>query len=116
MVEIIQQKIPCPNCKNQIDSNVFYCPICGKKVKEKSVGTGFWPMAGLFALCIVLPPLNIPLSFRYIRSTDPRVKTLGWVSIGIMVLSLIIITLATINIVNEVNRQVEEQMQMYLGF
>ena len=109
-------KIPCPNCHNPIEKAVFYCPICGKKVKEKPVSTGFWPVFGLFTLSVLLPPLNIPLSFKYLRSTDPKAKTFGWVSIALMTSALIIITIWSIKIVNEVNRQVEVEMAKYLGF
>ena len=108
--------IPCPNCKNQIDPNVFYCPICGKKIKEPPVSTGFWPILGLFLFCILLPPLNIPLSFKYLRAADTKAKTLGWISLFVMAAALAVITVITINVVNEVNRQVEVEMGKYLGF
>jgi hypothetical protein len=116
MQENSEIKIPCPNCRNPIDGMVFYCPICGKKIKEPPVGTGFWSLLGLFAISILLPPLNIPLSFKYIRAVDPKAKMSGWVSIGLMVVSLIIVTILTINTINEVNRQVEVEMAKYLGF
>jgi hypothetical protein len=116
MEENSEVKIPCPNCKNPVDKLVFYCPICGKKIREKPVGTGFWPILGLVALSMLLPPLNLPLSIKYIRAAEPKAKQMGWISLVLMAVSLTIMIWWSVRWAQEVNRQVELEMSKYLGF
>ena len=112
----MDNQLLCPNCKNQVDKVAFYCPTCGKKVKEKPAGMGVWNILGLFTLSALLPPLNIGLSIKYIKDPNQKAKIVGWISIGIMILVLILATLWSIKIVNDINRQVEAEMGKYLGF
>jgi len=116
MEETATTQATCPYCKNPTEITMFFCPSCGKKLKEKPPGTGFWPQAGLYAMAVMLPPFNIPLSFKYIKSTDSKAKAIGFVSLVLMGISLTVVTILTINTVNEVNRQVEAGMGQYLGF
>jgi len=111
--------VDCPFCNNKIDPKVFYCPICGKKVREKPVSTGFWPVVLLFALCLFLPPLNIGLTIRYMKSGDPKAKKIGTISLVVMIVVLIAAGISTYYftkyISDQVNTQVTQQLKMIQG-
>jgi hypothetical protein len=115
MIEV-GNELFCQNCKNSYDPLWFFCPTCGKKIKEKPAGMGVWNILGLFTLSALLPPLNIGLSIKYIKDPNQKAKMWGWISIGVMILALVLATLWSIKTVNDINRQVETEMGKYLGF
>jgi len=114
--EVKMVLIECPECKNKIDEKVFYCPICGKKIKEKPVAMDFWHLAWLFGLSALLPPLNLGLTMKYIKSPDTRVKQIGWASLLVMIIAILIGFWIAARWAQKVNNQVNEEMDKLLGF
>ena len=108
--------VECPECKNKIDEKVFYCPICGKKIKEKPAAMDFWHLAWLFGLSALLPPLNLGLSMKYIKSPDPNAKKMGWLSLGVMTVAILVGFAWAIKWAQNFNKQVSSEMDKYLGF
>jgi hypothetical protein len=108
--------IPCPYCKNQIDEAVFYCPVCGKKIKSPPVSTAFWPVAGLYTLSLLLPPFGIGLTIRYLKSPDPKAKKIGIISLIMTSFALVFVFWLTYYYTQKISQQVDREMQQYLGF
>jgi hypothetical protein len=106
--------IDCPVCKNKIDEKVFYCPICGKKIKDKPVAMDFWHLVWLFTLCTLLPPLNLGLTMKYIKSTDTSAKKIGWISLSVMTLAILIGFWFAARWAQNLNDQVNKEMSKYL--
>ena len=105
--------IPCPFCSVQIDPVAYYCPNCGKKVREKPLSTSWSTQALLYLLSLFLPPLNLILAVRYLKSPDPKVKKIGIISLILMVLGIIIAVWYAIGLVRSVNQQVNQQLKQY---
>ncbi len=80
------------------------------------MSTDFWPVATLFALAIFLPPFNLSRSLKYIKSPDEKAQQIGWISIIVMVLTIVLFTWWSIRWAQEVNRQVSLEMDRMLGF
>lgn len=113
-------QVECPFCGNKIDAKAFYCPVCGKKVREKPVSTNFWPVFLLFALTVLLPPLNIGLTIKYMKSSDPKAKRIGLISLVTMIVVLVIAIASTFFVTryvsSQVNDQINQQLKMYQGY
>jgi hypothetical protein len=111
-------KIACPFCKAQIDPTAYFCPDCGKKVREKPLSTGFGSQALLYLASIFLPPFNLPWTWRYLHSDDPTGKKIGWISVILMVISLLIVIWLSYAFAQSLTKQIAEQMKIYqnLGF
>lgn len=116
--KVMEDVVKCRSCKNDVDKLWFYCPTCGKKLREKPPGTSFWSVLGLFLLSTLLPPFNLGLSIKYIRSSDPRAKTYGWISLALMVAAVGLAVWWSSAMVNLANKELEKQMEVYkmLGF
>jgi hypothetical protein len=116
-IPVSENQVDCPFCNNKIEAKAFYCPVCGKKVREKPLSTSFGPVFLIFFLCVFLPPFNIGKTIKYMRSPDPKAKKIGLISLAVMFITLIgygIITyITTTYVMNEVNRQVGESLKMY---
>lgn len=116
-IPVSTNMVECPFCGNSIEAKVFYCPICGKKVREKPVATSFWPVALLFFLTIFLPPLNIGMTIKYMKSHDPKAKKIGMASLVTMIIVLISAGISTYFVTkyvsDQVNLQVTQEMRKY---
>ena len=108
--------VECPNCKNQIDERVFFCPICGNKVKDKPVSTTIGQQAYLYLVSAFLPPLFLARTIKYIKSPDPKAKKIGWISLVIMIVALIIGIWWAVVWAKNINNQVNQEMDKYLNF
>lgn len=110
----------CPFCAKEIDPKAYYCPECGKKVREKPVPLGFWPIVALFALCIFLPPFNIGLTIKYMKSPDPKAKKIGVISLIVMIAVLVAVGISTYFVTkyvsDQVNTQVTQELKKYQNY
>jgi len=106
-------QISCPFCNSKIDSMAFFCPVCGKKVRETPVSNGIGGQLVLYLMAIFLPPFNFPLTMRYLRSSDQMSKKIGWISLIIMIISLVVISWSTFVFVRSISSQVDQQLNIY---
>lgn len=106
----------CPNCKNQIDDKVFFCPICGSKVKEKPVSTAIRQQIYLYLVSGLLPPLFLARTLKYIKSPDPKAKKIGWISLAIMITALTIGIWWAVVWAKNFNNSLNQEMDKYLNF
>lgn len=112
-VEVPEVHLTCKYCHLPVTLQDFYCPHCGKKLKDKPVSTDLWPLVWLFVLSTLLPPLGIGLTIRYIKSEDQKAKSIGWISLMVTGLALIAAVYASKAILDVINSQVSSQMQNY---
>ncbi|MBP6044935.1 MAG: zinc ribbon domain-containing protein [Microgenomates group bacterium] len=85
------QTTPCSTCKFQISSEWFFCPNCGKQLKEKVPVITVWKQILIYLVSFFLAPLGLGWGFKYIRSTDLKVRIVGLVAIFLTVVSVILL-------------------------
>jgi hypothetical protein len=114
----VEPQIICPKCERRIDPSFYFCPNCGKKIKEKPVSIELWPQIKLYLISVMLPPLGIGLTIRYLRSESKKANVIGVVSLILTVSALIYVTWYSINFVNEFNKQLNSELGKYeqIGF
>ena len=105
--------MPCPYCNHSIDATAYFCPNCGKKVREKPVSAAFSEQLSLYALSILAPPFFIGRTWRYLRSPDPQAKTVGLLSLVFTIIALVVATWTTYVFIQNINTQVDDAMQKY---
>lgn len=101
----------CKYCSLPVTPEDYFCPNCGKKLKEKPASLGVWSIIWLFVLSILLPPLGIGLTIRYIKSEDERARTLGWISLVVTVVALIVTVLVAKSAMDSLTQQINSQME-----
>lgn len=109
----IEVPIFCKYCHLPVTVDDYFCPHCGKKLKEKPAAMELWPLVWLFVLSSLLPPLGIGLTIRYIRSEDERARSVGWISLFVTIVALIVSILIAKSVMDSVNQQINTQMQNY---
>lgn len=102
----------CKYCKTTISMGVYYCPNCGKKLRDKPPSTGVGAQVGLYLLSILLPPFGIIPAIRYLRQKETKSKVVGMVALILTVFSIVATLYYAIIFVNEYNRILNSQLNL----
>lgn len=99
----------CRYCKNIIDVNAYFCPNCGKKLRDKPLSTSLLAQIGVYALSIFAPPFGLIPAFKYLKQDNG--KTIGMLAILLTLISLGFTVWFTINFINSINKTLNSQLQ-----
>ncbi len=91
--------LSCPICHQHVASDFYFCPYCGKDLKEKPLSTTVFTQAWMYAAGIILPMFFfVGVSrwpgIRYARSGDEKARRIGFTAIVLMALSTIVLAWA----------------------
>ena len=86
----MEPNLLCKYCNANITSLDFFCPNCGKQIKEKPVAVGVGTQIGVYFLSFFLPPLGLWPAIKYLRQEDTVSKRIGIIAIVLTVISVII--------------------------
>jgi uncharacterized OB-fold protein len=100
----------CPSCQHPLTDADYFCPNCGKKIKNKPVSTSLGKQIVVYLVSFFLPPFGLPWAFRYLRQEDEKSKAIGYVVIGLTILSIVISIWLTINFVNQTSKEITNDL------
>ena len=85
----------CPVCHFPMQPEFYFCPNCGKPVKEKPLSISVVTQAWIYALSIALPWLAFIFlgywpGMKYMRAEDERAKQIGIIAAVLMAVSTVI--------------------------
>ena len=107
----------CPTCKFGIIEGYSYCPHCGTKLKDVQFEISVEKQIGVYLLSFFLPPLGLFPGIRYLKNPDDKAKHVGLIAIFLTILSTIITVWATIGFINQVNKSLNQQINIQqLGY
>ena len=104
----------CPSCHMQVRPTDYFCYNCGTNLKPKPMSISIWKQLLLYIGSVVLVPFGIIWGFRYLRQPGKKAKIVGTITIIITIISTILVTIYTINLINEVQKQVNEGIEKQL--
>ena len=81
----------CSSCRQTVSPEFFFCPYCGKKLKENPLSTSVFVQLGIYLLSVFLPPLGLWPGVKYVRSEDKKAKTIGMTAIVLTIISTIVV-------------------------
>lgn len=94
------EQIHCPFCNNLISPTFFYCPVCGKKIKEAPVSTSLAKQLLIYSVSFFLPPFGLGWAFSYLKQENPMARRIGWVALILTVVSVIATIWVTIGFIH----------------
>lgn len=103
----------CKYCGKPVVAEQYFCPFCGKKLKNPPVSMSLRSLVWLFVLSTILPPLGIGLTIRYIKAEDEKAKRIGWISLIVTAIAVVVMVLLSISAMNSATQQINSQMQNY---
>ena len=91
----------CPVCHQSVQPEFYFCPNCGKKIKEKPLSVSGATQAWIYALSIVMPAIAfLAISYwpgvRYLKSDDENAKRIGIIATVLMIVSTVVLYWLTI--------------------
>ncbi len=103
----------CAYCKGNISSSDYFCPHCGKKIKDKPLSATFLKQLSIYFVSFFLPPLGIWPAIKYLRQSDEKSKKIGLAALVLTIVSIAITIWLTINFVNSFNKELNNQLNLY---
>ncbi len=94
-IPTIPQSLLCPVCHQPLQPEFYFCPNCGKSLKEKPPSTSAGAQIGLYLMSIITPLLCFITigswhGMKYFKSEDPHAKQIGIISIILMIISTVV--------------------------
>jgi len=83
---------------------------------EKPLSTGIWIQIGLYVVSVLLPPLFIGWTIKYLKSTDPKAKQIGMISLGLTIIALIAAVWISAAFTKTLTQEVNQQLNQYQSF
>jgi len=109
----VEHQFPCPKCDFPVIPPFYFCPNCGKKLKDPPYKFNVFKVIGLLLVSVLLPPLGLWPGLKLIGNSDSRAQIVGWLAI-ILTAAVIIVTLwVGVNFVNAQLRAIETQFGTY---
>jgi len=103
----------CPYCGGNISLSDYFCPHCGKKLKEQPSSTTFLKQLLIYFVSFFLPPLGIWPAIKYLRQSDEKSKKIGLVALLLTIISIVITSWLTINFISSFNKELGNQLNLY---
>ena len=95
----------CPKCALPVLANFYFCPNCGKALRDKPIPMTVGKQIGLYLFSVLLPPLGVIPGIKYMLQSDSKTKIVGFVMLLLTVLSLIISINLFSSLMNQLNKQ-----------
>lgn len=102
------QPYPCPVCQSQLNADWYFCPNCGKILKDKVPVITVSKQILIYLVSFFFAPLGLGWGFKYARSSDTKVRIIGIVSILLTVASLIGMALLFKSFAEQYSRMLNE--------
>ncbi len=106
----------CPVCHVIVRPTDFFCYNCGKNLHAPPPSTTKEEQIKLYLSSFLLPPMGIIWALPYVRQTDTKSKTVGYVAMGITVIAILMVAVQAMSLVNTINVQLNSQTQGLQGF
>jgi hypothetical protein len=106
----------CPFCSFVLTDpeHFFFCPNCGKQLKDKPLNT--IKQIGIYAVSLLLPPLGLFPGFKYLFKTDIRIKIVGIVALILTIVSTVVTVYLLMTLMSNLFGQFNGQSDLYNSF
>ena|SRR3989344_1614838 len=88
----------CKYCKAGVAENFYFCPNCGKKIKEPPFKFSWGKTIAILLESILFPPFGLIPGIRYFLKNDHKAQIIGVVAISLTIISTIVGIMFTINL------------------
>lgn len=102
------QSTICKKCSKQIWDSYFFCPNCGKKLKEPPYVFSLSKTIIIVLESLLLPPLGLIPGIRYLRMKESEAKLIGLIAIVLTIISTILTLVFLKDYIDKVNKQLND--------
>lgn len=106
----MEPQLYCPACKQTILASYYFCPNCGKQLKDKPLSTTVTKQILIYLLSALLPPLGLWPGIKYLRQKDDKSRLIGLIAIILTIISTAVTIWWYIGFMNKVNQMLNQQL------
>jgi len=103
----------CLYCRGNIVLADYFCPHCGKKLREKPLATNLARQIYIYLLSLLLPPLGLWPAIKYLRQQDEKSKKIGLAALVLTIISLLAAIWLSMGFINSLNQKFSNQFTDY---
>jgi uncharacterized membrane protein YqaE (UPF0057 family) len=104
----------CHYCGKSILLSDYFCPNCGKRLKDKPLSTSILRQIFVYLLSFFLPPLGLWPAVKYLKQADDKSRMIGFIAVTLTIISASISIWLSMGIVSEFNKQLNNSLKLYL--
>ena len=109
----MENQINCRYCGKNIIESDYFCPNCGKKLKDKPLSTGIVKQISVYLFSVFLPPFGLWPGIKYLRQEGDKSKIIGIIVILLTIISTGVSIWLTIGFINVFNQQLNSNINLY---
>ncbi len=81
----------CPKCKAANPAAAYFCSNCGQVLKSKPSDTSIPKQILIYLVSFLFAPFGLGYAFIYLKQPDRKSKIIGWVSVALTVISIVLV-------------------------
>ena len=108
----MEKNLTCRKCKVPISDSFYFCPNCGKKIKEPPFKFSLSKTIVIILESVLIPPFGLIPGIKYFFKNDHKAQIIGMVAIGLTIISTIVGIMFTINLFKGTMKTYNEINQM----
>ena len=110
----VRRRMICRFCGKEIPENSFFCPSCGKKLKDREENLTLGREIFIYAFSFFLTPLGLYWFFKYFRGPEAVKKRVAYISLIITVITILTTVVVTVSYLKSVNKYINsDQYKQY---
>ena len=94
----------CPQCNSPVSPDVYFCPNCGKKLKNPPPSTSFRAQLGVYFVSLFIPPFGLWYAYKYLKHGGSFQKKIGWISIILTAAGILLVFWTSQVLITSVNQ------------
>lgn len=102
----------CKYCGFQTLDSYYFCPNCGKKLKQPPLSTSISKQIYIYAISVLFPPLGLWPGIKYLLQKDSLSKIIGIIAIILTIVSTIITVKVTMDFIGGQSNLVNQQLKL----
>ena len=103
----------CPTCNKAVTPADYFCPQCGRKLKDKPPATTISRQIVVYLVSFFLPPFGLIPAIGYLRQKDSKSKKIGLVAIILTILSILLSLWFATRVLKLFSQQLNNQINFY---
>ena len=95
-----QSESICPSCKSTVPITAYFCPNCGKQLKDKPPDATLLKQIIIYSVSLFLPPLGLYYVWKYLKYGDYELRKIGIIALILTVMSTVVTLWFTAGFIN----------------
>ena len=94
----------CPQCGSPVSPDVYFCPNCGKKIKNPPPSTSFKAQLGVYFVSLFIPPFGLWYAYKYLRRGGNTENKIGYAAIILTIIGIWLAVWMAQSLINSLNQ------------